>query len=132
MAVGTTKPASARPVRLDDLPGHLELPEENGESKENFRELPQNILLSQSLWPILMLRHPDRQFALGHDCGIYWTLTDPPERGAVCPDWFYVPGVPPELDGHYRRSYVLWKELIAPAVIIEYASDDGAKERDQT
>jgi Uma2 family endonuclease len=132
MAVGLTKDSTKRPIGPDDLPGHLDLPEENGEFVQNFRELPQNILLSQSIWPILETLHPDRQFAIGHDCGIYWTLTDPPERGVVCPDWFYVPGVPPDLDGHYRRSYVLWKEIIAPAVILEFASDGGSKERDAT
>ena len=30
----------------------------------------------------------------------------------------------------YRRSYVLWKENVPPTVLIEYASDDGEKERD--
>jgi len=114
------------------LPSHLDLPEENGEIVENFRETPQNVLLDQSIWPILERIHPDRHFALGHDCGIYWRLTDPLERGAVCPDWFYVPGVPPDLDGHYRRSYVLWKEHVPPAIMIEYSSEDGSKERDRT
>ncbi len=41
-------------------------------------------------------------------------MTDPPERGAEAPDWFYVPNVPPLLDGQMRRSYVIWKEIIAP------------------
>jgi hypothetical protein len=41
-------------------------------------------------------------------------------------------GVPPDLDGHYRRSYVLWKENVKPAVLIEYSSEDGTKERDRT
>ena len=115
-----------------DLPSHLELPEENGEIVENFRETPQNILLDEGIWPVLEQLHPDHHFALGHDCGIYWRLADPLEKGAVCPDWFYVPGVPPDLDGHYRRSYVLWKEHVPPAVLIEYSSEDGGKERDQT
>src|SRR5262245_17054292 len=132
MAVGSAKEAAKGAIGPDDLPGHLDLPEENGEFVHNFRELPQNILLSQSLWPVLEMLHPDRHFALGHDCGIYWRLTDPPERGAVCPDWFYVAGIPPDLDGHYRRSYVLWKEHIAPAVVMEYAADRGDKERDAT
>src|SRR5262249_7549948 len=114
------------------LPGHLELPETNGENVENFRDLPQSILLSQSIWPVLERIHPDRQFAVGQDSGIYWRLTDPPEKGAIAPDWFYVPGVPPDLDGHYRRSYVLWKEHISPAVVMEYAADRGDKERDTT
>jgi hypothetical protein len=37
-------------------------------------------------------------------------LTDPPERGAEAPDWFYVPNVPPKLNNQVRRSYVLWQE----------------------
>jgi hypothetical protein len=114
------------------LPSHMELPEENGEIVENFREAPQGNVLDQGIWPVLERIHPDRHFAVGHDCGIYWLLANPPERGAICPDWFYVAGVPPDLDGHYRRSYVLWKEHVAPTVLIEYASDDGSKERDQT
>jgi Uma2 family endonuclease len=116
----------------DPLPGHLELPDENGEIVENFRETPQNVLLDQAIWPVLESLHPDRHFAVGHDCGIYWKLTKPLEQGAVCPDWFYVPGVPPDLDGHYRRSYVLWKEHVKPAVLIEYSSRDGTIERGRT
>jgi hypothetical protein len=86
------------------LPDHLELPDENGEIVENFREQPQGELLDQAIWPILEQLHPNRDFALGHDCGIYWRLTNPLVKGAVCPDWFYVPGVPADLNGHYRRS----------------------------
>jgi Uma2 family endonuclease len=130
--VGPSRSPIKLPSGSDELPGHLELPEENGEFAQSFRELPQCIQLSQSLWPILEALHPDKQFALGHDCGIYWRLTDPPERGVVCTDWFYVSGVPPDLDGHYRRSYVLWKELISPSVILEFSSDHGEFERDAT
>ncbi len=115
-----------------ELPGHLDLPEENGEIVENFREAPQNVLLDTVIMPILERLHPEHDFALGHDCGIYWRLTDPPERGAICPDWLYVPGVPPVLGCDYRRSYVLWQENVRPAVMIEYASEDGGKERDRT
>jgi hypothetical protein len=132
MAVGTTKPTAKIPDLPAHLPDHLELPQENGEFVRNFRELPQCFLLTESIWPILERIHPDRHFVVGHDCGIYWKLTDPPERGAICPDWCYIAGVPPDLDGRYRRSYVLWKEHIAPAVILELASDDGSKERDRT
>jgi Uma2 family endonuclease len=116
----------------DPLPGHRELPDENGESKENFREVPQGFLLDLGIRPILERLHPDRHFAVGHDCGIYWKLSSPLYRGAICPDWCYIAGVPPDLDGHYRRSYVLWKEHVKPSVLIEYASDDGTKERDST
>jgi Uma2 family endonuclease len=132
MSVAPSKPVAAVPNPPENLPNHLELPEENGEFVQNFRELPQSLLLSSAIWPILENIHPDRHFAVGQVSGIYWRLTDPPERGAVAPDWFYVPGVPPDLDGHYRRSYVLWKEHISPAVIVEYASGDGTEERDRT
>jgi Uma2 family endonuclease len=114
------------------LPGHLELPEENGEIVENFREQPQGEILDQGIRPILERIHPDSRYVLGHDCGIYWRLTNPRASGAVCPDWFYVPGVPPVLQDGYRRSYVLWKENIRPTVLIEYASDHGEKERNPT
>ena len=52
------------------LPSHLELPEENGEIVENFREQPQGYLLDQGIWPVLEWIHPDHHFAVGHDCGI--------------------------------------------------------------
>ena len=132
MSIAPSKPMPTVPDQPYHLPGHLELPEENGEFVQNFRELPQSLLLSSGIWPVLERLHPDRHFAVGQDSGIYWRLSNPPERGAVAPDWFYVPGVPPDLDGHYRRSYVLWKELISPAIIIEYASGDGTEERDRT
>ncbi|WP_026087708.1 Uma2 family endonuclease, partial [Chlorogloeopsis fritschii] len=64
--------------------------------------------------------------------GIYWRLTDPPEKGAEAPDWFYVPNVPPLLDGQTRRSYVLWREYIAPLIVLEFVSGDGSEERDKT
>jgi Uma2 family endonuclease len=126
------KPAIAVLDLPNHLPDHLELPVKNGEFSQSFREAAQSILLASSIWPVLESIHPDRQFAVGQDSGIYWRLSNPPERGAVAPDWFYVPGVPPDLNGHYRRSYVFWKELISPAVIIEYASGDGSEERDRT
>jgi Uma2 family endonuclease len=132
VSVTLSKPDPAIPELPDHLPDHTELPAENGEFVQNFRELPQSVLLSSAIWPVLERIHPDRQFAVGQDSGIYWRISDPPEKGVIAPDWFYVAGVPPDLDGHYRRSYVLWKELIAPAVIIEYASGDGSAERNRT
>jgi Uma2 family endonuclease len=59
-------------------------------------------------------------------------MMEPPEKGAEAPDWFYVPNVPPLLDGEYRRSYVLWKEYVAPLIAIEFVSGNGAEERDAT
>ena len=36
------------------------------------------------------------------------------------------------LEGEYRRSYVLWREVIAPLILIEFVSGDGSEERDRT
>jgi Uma2 family endonuclease len=114
------------------LPDHTQLPESDGTFVKNFQEHPQSILLTESIRPVLDRRHPDGQYAIGQDCGIYWRLTDPPERGAVAPDWFYVPNVPPLLDGKIRRSYVMWQEYIPPVIVLEFVSDDGSEERDRT
>jgi len=99
---------------------------------KNFKEHPQSLLLTDSIGSILQERHPDGQYAIGQDCGIYWRQTDPPEKGAEAPDWFYVPNVPPLLDGEIRRSYVFWRELMAPFIALEFASGDGSEERDAT
>ena len=99
---------------------------------KNLQEHPQSILLTDSIKPVLEQLHPDGQYCIGQDSGIYWRLTDPPEKGAEAPDWFYVPHVPPTLNGKMRRSYVLWKEYIAPLIVIEFVSGDGREERDKT
>jgi Uma2 family endonuclease len=114
------------------LPDHTQLPDSDGTFVKNFQEHPQSILLTDSILPHLQQLHPDGQYCIGQDCGIYWRLTDPPERGAKSPDWFYVPNVPPSLNGQMRRSYVLWQELIAPLIVLEFVSGDGTEERDQT
>lgn len=114
------------------FPDHTQLPESNGEFVKNFQEHPQSIILTDSLGPRLRQLHPDGNYAIGQDCGIYWRETDPPEKGAEAPDWFYVPGVPPQLDGKVRRSYVLWREYLAPYIALEFASGDGTEEKDQT
>lgn len=87
------------------LPNHLELPEADGSIVQSFRELPQSVLLTDAILPVLRRLHPQGDFALGQDCGIYWRITPEPLEGCKCPDWFYVPGVPATLDGTYRRSY---------------------------
>jgi Uma2 family endonuclease len=133
MQIANTTPALS-------LPNHTQLPESDGTfvfaqragGSQNFQEHPQSILLTTSIKPILDARHPDGRYAIGQDCGIYWHLTDPPERGAEAPDWFYVPNVPPLLDGQMRRSYVMWQEIIAPLIAIEFVSGDGTEERDRT
>jgi Uma2 family endonuclease len=114
------------------LPDHTELPESDGTFVKNFQEHPQSILLTDSIRPVLQQLHPNGRYCIGQDCGIYWRLTDPPEKGAEAPDWFYVPNVPPLLDGEVRRSYVLWKELLAPLIVLEFVSGDGSEERERT
>ena len=122
--------AKAQPIL--SLPDHRQLPESDGTFVKNFQEHPQSLLLTSSIKPTLDALHPDGDYAIGQDCGIYWRLTDPLEKGAEAPDWFYVAGVPPLLDGEQRRSYVMWKEIIVPLIAIEFVSGDGSEERDRT
>ncbi len=117
---------------LLSLPDHTQLPESDGTFVKNFQEHPQSLLLTSSITPVLDALHPDGQYAIGQDSGIYWNLVDPPERGAEAPDWFYVPTVPPLLNGKRRRSYVMWKELVTPLIALEFVSGDGTEERDAT
>ncbi|MEG3937574.1 Uma2 family endonuclease [Microcoleus sp. S36b_A3] len=114
------------------FPDHTQLPESDGTFVKNFQEHPQSLILTDSIGQILQERHPDGQYAIGQDCGIYWRETEPAEKGAEAPDWFYVPNVPPNLDGQIRRSYVLWREHIAPLIALEFASGNGDEERDRT
>ncbi|MBW4549758.1 MAG: Uma2 family endonuclease [Aphanocapsa sp. GSE-SYN-MK-11-07L] len=117
---------------VTSLPDHTQLPDSDSVFVKNFQEHPQSILLTESIWPTLQRLHPEGQFCIGQDSGIYWRMTDPPERGAEAPDWFYVANVPPTLDGQIRRSYVMWQEFIAPLIILEFFSGNGSEERDPT
>jgi Uma2 family endonuclease len=114
------------------FPDHTQLPESDGTFVKNFQEHPQSLILTDSIGQILQQRHPDGQYAIGQDCGIYWRETEPAEQGAEASDWFYVPNVPPKIDGQIRRSYVLWREHIAPLIALEFASGNGDEERDRT
>jgi Uma2 family endonuclease len=114
------------------LPNHTQLPESDGTFVKNFQEHPQSLLLTDSLTPVLQQLHPDGDYCIGQDSGIYWRLTEPPQRGAEAPDWFYVPNVPPTLDGQLRRSYVMWQEIVSPLIVLEFVSGDGREERDRT
>jgi Uma2 family endonuclease len=113
-------------------PDHTQLPESDGTFVKNFQEHPQSILLTDSITPILERIHADGNYCIGQDSGIYWRLTEPLERGAEAPDWFYVPNVPPTLDGQLRRSYVMWQEFVAPLIVLEFVSGNGSEERDRT
>ncbi|MDZ8107750.1 MAG: Uma2 family endonuclease [Nostoc sp. DedQUE12a] len=123
-----TDPSTA----LTPFPDHTQLPESDGSFVKNWQEHPQSILLTDSITPVLKQLHPDGQYCIGQDLGIYWRLTEPLEKGAQAPDWFYVANVPPLLDGLTRRSYVLWREFIAPLIVLEFVSEDGDEERDKT
>ena len=121
------------PITLPpQFPDHTQLPESDGTFIKNFQEHPQSLILTDSIGPVLQQLHPDGQYCIGQDCGIYWRETDPPEKGAEAPDWFYVPGVPPMLEEQIRRSYVLWREFLSPLIALEFASGDGSEERDRT
>ncbi len=121
------------PQSATQLPDHTQLPETDGIPVKNFQEHPQSLLLTDSIRPVLDALHPDGQYAIGQDCGIYWRYdAEEPLKGAIAPDWFYVPGVPPLLEGEFRRSYVLWKEFVSPLVALELSSGDGTEERDAT
>jgi Uma2 family endonuclease len=113
-------------------PDHTQLPESDGTFVKNFQEHPQSILLTDSITPVFQSIHPDGNYCIGQDSGIYWRLTDPLERGAEAPDWFYVPNVPPTIDGQLRRSYVMWQEFVAPLIVLEFVSGNGAEERERT
>jgi Uma2 family endonuclease len=128
-AISSLKP---KLILEDARPDHTQLPESDGSFEKNFQEHPQSIILTSSIEPVLQQLHPDGQYCIGQDSGIYWTLTQPPEKGAEAPDWFYVANVPPLLNGEYRRSYVLWKEKIVPLIAIEFVSGNGDEERDNT
>ena len=114
------------------FPDHTQLPESDGTFVKNFQEHPQSLILTDSIGPVLQRLHPDGQYCIGQDSGIYWRETEPPEKGAEAPDWFYVPGVPAKLDGLMRRSYVFWREYTPPLIALEFASGDGSEERDAT
>ena len=120
------------PQIAESLPDHTQLPDSDGTFVKNFQEHPQSMLLTSSIRPVLKQLHPDGNYAIGQDSGIYWRLTEPLERGAEAPDWFYVPNVPPLLNGKIRRSYVLWKETVTPLIALEFASGNGSEERDRT
>jgi Uma2 family endonuclease len=129
-------PTTASPTLVQSpqvsLPDHTQLPESDGTFVKNFQEHPQSIVLTSSIEPVLQKLHPDGHYCIGQDSGIYWKSTEPAEKGAEAPDWFYVPNVPPLLNGEYRRSYVLWKESVAPLIAIEFVSGNGSEERDAT
>ena len=118
------------------LPDHTQLPESDGTFVKNFQEHPQSLLLTSSIRPVLDQLHPDGQYAIGQDCGIYWRETDPPEKGAEAPDWFYVRSVkklansiiPLANQPTDRKSYTPNLEGEIPAIVMELLSDQEGEE----
>jgi Uma2 family endonuclease len=119
-------------LKVAELPGHKELPESDENAMPNMQQPPQTEMLNQCLIPLLREIHPDGRFCVASDCFIYFKHVQPLLAGCRAPDWFYVPGVSPMLEGEIRRSYVLWKESVRPLVVIEYVSGDGSEEHDRT
>lgn len=129
-------PESDAPRRVPtdpaDWPTHLDLPETDGKPVENTFEHPQAALLSDVLGPVLRGLHPDGNYLVGAGSGIYWYNAKPdPLDGCKAPDWFYVPNVPPLLDGEPRRSYVHYRERANPLLVVEFVSGNGNDERDR-
>ncbi len=114
------------------LPTHLDLPHTDNKPVDNAYQPEQSYLLTSSLLPYLSRLHPDGNYFIGADCGIYWAHKKEPLDGCKAPDWYYVPNVPRMLDGTYRRSYVMWQEMMAPLLVVEYVSGNGTEERDET
>src|SRR5262245_40674327 len=95
-----TPPATQAPEQPALAPTDLtQLPDSDVAIVENFQEHPESTLLTGSVEPRLHEIHPDGQYCIGCDSGIYWMLVNPPLDGCKAPDWFYVPGVPPMLEG---------------------------------
>jgi Uma2 family endonuclease len=114
------------------LPSHLDLPCEDASVPHDFFEHPQSRLLTSSVEFWLRRQRPGFDCVIGQDNYIYWDITTPPTLGAKAPDWFLVPGVPHLLDGNFRRSYVLWNEHVAPALVMEFMSEWPGGEWDKT
>lgn len=78
--------ATNPPSALTPFPDHTQLPESDGIFVKNWQEHPQSILLTDSIQPVLKKLNSQGEYCIGQDLGIYWRLTDPPEKGAKAPD----------------------------------------------
>ena len=117
---------------LQAMPDHTQLPCED-DTVNNFHEHYQSVALTTSIQPVLDARHPDGNYCIGQDCGIYWRYdAENPLRGCAAPDWFYVPNVPQAPRRGHAAPYVLWKEVLPPMIVLEYVSDTDGGERDRT
>jgi Uma2 family endonuclease len=121
-----------RPESVAHVVTHRDLPDTDGEIVQNPYQLPQAMLLSSSIQPVLNRIHGDEPYLMLSDSGIYWRQTKEPLEGCKAPDWFYVPGVAARDEDGPIRSYVLWNHGIRPVIVMEFVSGDGSDEHDQT
>lgn len=113
-------------------PTHLDLPDKDGLPDKSGAHPFQRMLLTSAVERIFDERHPDRDYCIGSNVGIYWRATDPPLDGCVVPDWCYIPGCRPTPPRQFRRSFVTWDEGVSPLLVVDIALDDGALEHDDT
>ncbi|MBE9109091.1 Uma2 family endonuclease [Nodosilinea sp. LEGE 07298] len=112
----TNPPRSPRETlpTMYDLPS--EFPEEPGLPDEFHDLQPQ--LLSRTL---ALSDYSRDQWFTGSDLNLYYDVHHPLWHKR--PDWFLAVGVPRLYDGYdLRRSYVVWQEGVAPAVVVEFLS----------
>jgi hypothetical protein len=55
-----------------DLPDHTQLPDSDDNFVKNFQEHPQSLILTSSLEPLLAGIHPEGDYCIGQDSGLYW------------------------------------------------------------
>jgi Uma2 family endonuclease len=65
------------------LPDHTQLPDSDDNFVKNFQEHPQSVILTTSIEPLLDKIHPDKDYCIGQDIGIYWRFTEPVGKGIV-------------------------------------------------
>ena len=103
-----------------DLPS--EFPEEPG-LPDVFHDL-QPQLLSRTLH---LADYSSDNWFTGSDLNVYYDVHHQPWH--KCPDWFLAVNVPRLYDGYdLRRSYVVWQEGQAPAVVVEFLSPRTERE----
>ncbi len=116
-SIGQTDPPRSPRETLPtmyDLPS--EFPEEPGLPDEFHDLQPQ--LLSRTL---ALSDYSRGRWFTGSDLNLYYDVHHPLWHKR--PDWFLAVGVSRLYDGHdLRRSYVVWQEGAAPAVIVEFLS----------
>src|SRR5215213_9744187 len=97
-AIATGKTTAVR------MPTHLDLPDTDGKPVDNTYQPMQWTILQNSITHHMDQLHPDGQYLIAADHGIYFRHTEPPLDGCRAPDFLVVEGVPPRLpDSAYRR-----------------------------